>query len=74
VADAVRAIAAQREVPSATVALAWLLGKPGVCAPIIGATSERHLEDAVAATRIQLSPEEVATLEQPYLPRLMSDF
>lgn len=74
VADAVRGVAAQREAAPATVALAWLLGKPGVCAPIIGATSERHLDDAVAATRIQLSPEEVATLEQPYLPRLMSDF
>lgn len=74
VADAVRGVAAQREVPPATVALAWLLGKPGVCAPIIGATSERHLDDAVAAMRLQLTQGEVATLEEPYLPRLTSDF
>jgi 1-deoxyxylulose-5-phosphate synthase len=74
VADAVRRVAAQRDVRPATVALAWLLTKPGVSAPIIGATSERHVDDAVAALALQLSPDEVATLEEPYLPRLMSDF
>jgi 1-deoxyxylulose-5-phosphate synthase len=45
-----------------------------VCAPIIGATSERHLDDAVAAMRLQLTPGELAALEEPYLPRLMSEF
>lgn len=74
VADAVRLLAAQRSVPPATVALAWLLAKPGVCAPIVGATARRYVDDAVAALALELSPDEIATLEQPYLPRLMSDF
>jgi aryl-alcohol dehydrogenase (NADP+) len=52
----------------AQVALAWLLGKPGVSAPIVGATKMQHLEDAVAAVEIRLSPEDVALLEAPYVP------
>lgn len=74
VADAVRELAAQRSVPPAAVALAWLLAKPGVSAPIIGATAQRYVDDAVAALALELSPDEIASLEQPYLPRLMSDF
>jgi 1-deoxyxylulose-5-phosphate synthase len=74
VADAVQAVAAGRGVPKATVALAWLLGRPGVTAPIIGATVAAHLDDAVAALELALNPEEVITLEQRYVPRLLSDF
>ncbi|MFI6041157.1 aldo/keto reductase [Nocardia sp. NPDC051321] len=68
VVDAVRTVAAARALPPAQIALAWLLGRPGVTAPIIGATKMKHLEDAVAATRIRLSEDEVATLQAPYRP------
>lgn len=68
VVEAVAAIAAARGVPRAQIALAWLLGKPGVTAPIVGATKEHHMEDAVAAMDIELTAEEVATLEAPYVP------
>lgn len=68
VVDAVRAIAAERDLPPAQIALAWLLGRPGVTAPIIGATKMAHLADAVAAERIRLSAQEMATLQAPYRP------
>ncbi|MEV5543560.1 aldo/keto reductase [Saccharopolyspora shandongensis] len=68
VVDAVRSVAAERNLPPAQIALAWLLGRPGVTAPIIGATRTKHLEDAVAAVRIRLSEDEVATLQAPYRP------
>jgi 1-deoxyxylulose-5-phosphate synthase len=68
VVDAVRNVAAERDLPPAQVALAWILGRPGVTAPIVGATRTKHLEDAVAAVRIRLSEEEVATLQAPYRP------
>ncbi|GAA5107733.1 aldo/keto reductase [Nocardia iowensis] len=68
VVDAVRTVAAERDLPPAQIALAWLLGQPGVTAPIIGATKTKHLEDAVAAVRIRLSEDEVATLQAPYRP------
>jgi aryl-alcohol dehydrogenase-like predicted oxidoreductase len=68
VVDAVDALAAERGVPSAQVALAWLLHKPGVTAPIVGATKVEHLEDALAATELTLSDEEIARLEEPYRP------
>lgn len=74
VADAVRAVAAARSVPPAQVALAWLLGKPGVTAPIVGATRAGHLADAVAATTLRLTGDEVASLEAPYLPRLVTSY
>ena len=61
-------IAKKRGVPNAQVALAWLLAKPGVTAPIIGATKMSHLDDAVAALSIQLTPEEMKALEEPYQP------
>ena len=61
-------IAAERDVPAAQVALAWLLGKPGVTAPIVGATKLRHLEDALAAERLTLTEDEVERLEEPYVP------
>jgi 1-deoxyxylulose-5-phosphate synthase len=68
VVDVVNAIAAERGVSSATVALAWLLRQPALSAPIIGATKVRHLEDAVAALGLQLSDEETSRLEAPYRP------
>ena len=68
VVDRVVEFAGERGVPPAQVALAWLLHKPGVTAPIVGATKLGHLEDALAAAELALSPEEVARLEQPYVP------
>ncbi|WP_171168055.1 aldo/keto reductase [Streptomyces sp. I05A-00742] len=68
VVDVVRAIAAERGLPPARIALAWLLGKPGVAAPIVGATRDVHVADAVAAVDLTLSEEEVARLEAPYRP------
>jgi aryl-alcohol dehydrogenase-like predicted oxidoreductase len=68
VVDAVRAVAGERGVPPAQVALAWLLGRPAVTAPIVGATKPRHVEDAVAAVDVTLSEDEVARLEAPYRP------
>jgi len=68
VVDALSRVAAQRNVPPARVALAWLLAKPGVCAPIVGATKPHHVDDAMAAVELTLTPEEVAQLEAPYRP------
>lgn len=68
VVERARAVAEQRGVTSAQIALAWLLHKPGVSAPIIGASQMRHLEEAVAAEQIQLSPDEMTLLEEPYRP------
>ncbi len=66
VVDAVKKVAAKRGEPAARVALAWLLSKPAVTAPIVGATKLAHLDDAIAAAEIELSPEEIAILEAPY--------
>jgi aryl-alcohol dehydrogenase-like predicted oxidoreductase len=68
VIDRLTELAAERGEAPARVALAWLLHKPGVTAPIIGATKLAHLEDALAATELALSPEEIARLEEPYKP------
>jgi aryl-alcohol dehydrogenase-like predicted oxidoreductase len=68
VVDRVTEVAAQRGVPQAQVALAWLLHKPGVTAPIVGATRLGHLHDALAAERLSLSEEEMRRLEEPYIP------
>jgi aryl-alcohol dehydrogenase-like predicted oxidoreductase len=54
------------------VALAWLCQKPGVVAPIVGASKPHHLEDAVASLSIKLSVEEIAALESPYTPRAVA--
>jgi aryl-alcohol dehydrogenase-like predicted oxidoreductase len=72
--DVVGSIADRRGVPPARVALAWLLGKPGVTAPIVGATRPGHLADAVAAVDVVLTGEEVSRLEAPYLPRLVTSY
>ena len=61
-------IAEKRGVPQAQVALAWLLSKPGVTSPIVGASKPRHLEDAVGALDIKLTTEEDEALEEPYVP------
>jgi aryl-alcohol dehydrogenase-like predicted oxidoreductase len=59
-------------VSSAQVALAWLLQRPGVTAPIVGATKLEHLEDALAAETLELSESDVAGLEEPYVPHAIS--
>ncbi|NRD52757.1 aldo/keto reductase [Corallococcus sp. AB018] len=68
VVEAVKQVAEARKAPPAQVALAWLLSKPVVTAPIIGATKPEHLEDAVKAVSLKLTPEEVKALEAPYKP------
>ncbi|HMI22181.1 MAG TPA: aldo/keto reductase, partial [Gaiellaceae bacterium] len=68
VVDRLNEVAGERGVAPAQVALAWLLHKPGVTAPIVGATKLEHLEDALAATELELSPEEIGRLEEPYRP------
>jgi len=68
VVDRVTEIAQRRGVPNATVALAWLLHKPGVTAPIIGATKPSHIPDALAAVDFKLDAAEVKALEEPYRP------
>ena len=74
VADALAGVAAQRGVPRAQVALAWLLRKPGITAPIIGASKPEQFADAVAALTLDLSDAEVAALEAPYLPHAVVGF
>jgi aryl-alcohol dehydrogenase-like predicted oxidoreductase len=73
VIDRVVEVAAERGVPSAQVALAWLLHRPGVTAPIVGATKLRHVEDALAAAALELGPDELARLEEPYAPHPIGD-
>jgi aryl-alcohol dehydrogenase-like predicted oxidoreductase len=61
-------VSEKRGLPMAQVALAWMLSKPGITAPIIGATKPHHLEDAIAALSVQLSPDEISHLEEAYRP------
>jgi aryl-alcohol dehydrogenase-like predicted oxidoreductase len=68
VVDRLGELAEARGVARAQVALAWLLTKSAVTAPIVGATKLHHLEDAVAAVSLKLTPEEIASLEEPYVP------
>jgi aryl-alcohol dehydrogenase-like predicted oxidoreductase len=65
-------LAEERGVSSAQVSLAWLLHKPAVTAPIVGATKLAHVEDALAAEELELSQSEVARLEEPYVPHPVS--
>jgi aryl-alcohol dehydrogenase-like predicted oxidoreductase len=74
VVERVAEIAARRGVPRAQVALAWLLHKPVVTAPIVGASKPQHLEDAAAAMSLTLSPEEIAALEESYVPHALAGF
>jgi aryl-alcohol dehydrogenase-like predicted oxidoreductase len=68
VVERVGEVAAERSVPPAQVALSWLLHKPGVTAPIVGATKLEHLNDALAAEQLPLDEDEIERLEQPYAP------
>ena len=72
VIDRVAELAVEAGVPPAQVALAWLLHKPGVTAPIVGATKLEHLEDALAAESLTLSEEQIERLEEPYVPHPVS--
>ena len=74
VVEAVTRVAAARGVPRARVALAWVLRKPGITAPIVGATKPSHLEDAAVALSVRLTDEEVAALEAPYVPHEVTGF
>ncbi len=74
VVDRVAQVAAARGIPRAQVALAWLLAKPVITAPIVGATKLQHLDDALASVRIKLSEEEIALLEEPYIPHAVVGF
>jgi 1-deoxyxylulose-5-phosphate synthase len=74
IVEAVAAIAHERRIPMAQVALAWVLSKPAVSAPIIGATKPQHLTDAIAAVDVELTDAEIARLEAPYTPRANSGF
>ena len=72
--DALQSLVTERGVPAAQIALAWHFTKPFVTAPIIGATKPHHISDAVAATQLKLSSEEVARLEAPYVPHPVLGF
>jgi 1-deoxyxylulose-5-phosphate synthase len=74
VVDRVAQVAAARGIPRAQVALAWLLAKPVITAPIVGATRLEHLDDALASVAVKLSTEEVASLEEPYIPHAVVGF
>ncbi len=72
VVDRLVEVAGERGNPPAQVGLAWLLHKPGVTAPIVGATKLEHLEDALAAEALTLSGEEIERLEEPYVPHAIA--
>jgi aryl-alcohol dehydrogenase-like predicted oxidoreductase len=72
VIDRVGEVAAERGIAQAQVALSWLLHKPGVTAPIVGATRLEHVEDALAAAALALSDEDIRRLEEPYVPHRVS--
>jgi 1-deoxyxylulose-5-phosphate synthase len=72
--ERVSEVADAHGVPMAQIALAWMLSKPVITAPVIGATRPYHLEDAVAALRIELTAEEIRHLEEPYLPHPVTSY
>ena len=74
IVEAVQKVAEARGVPMAHVALAWVLKNPVVTAPILGPTKPHHLPDAVAALDVNLTEEEIHTLEEPYAPHMPSAF
>jgi aryl-alcohol dehydrogenase-like predicted oxidoreductase len=74
VADRVSEIAQERGLPNAQIALAWMLSKPVITAPIVGASKPGHLEDAVAAVGVKLSADEIKRLEEPYQPHPVLGF
>jgi len=74
IVERVAEVAEKRGIPKAQVALAWMLSKPFVTAPIIGASKPHHLDDAVAALGLKLSGEEIAALEESYVPHQIAGF
>lgn len=72
VVDAIEGVAKERGVPMAQVALAWLLQKPAVASPVVGATKPEQLLDAAAAVSLKLTPEEMVRLEEPYIPHAIA--
>ena len=74
IVDHVNAIAASHKASPASIALAWQFTRPYVTSPIIGATKPGHLEAAVAALDIKLTPEEITRLEEPYVPHPVTGF
>jgi 1-deoxyxylulose-5-phosphate synthase len=72
IVDRVNEIGAERGLPPARIALAWLLGRPGITAPIVGATRIEHLDDAIAAVDLELDATEVERLEEPYQPHAVA--
>nr|WTB28765.1 aldo/keto reductase [Streptomyces sp. NBC_00830] len=74
IVERVAAIAEVRGIPRAQVALAWVAQQPGVTAPIVGATKPHHLDDAIAALSVELTPEELEQLEEPYTPHAVAGF
>jgi len=74
VVERVAEVAAARGVPRAQVALAWVASRPGITAPIVGATRPEHVEDAVAAVDLVLTDDEVARLEERYVPHAVAGF
>ena len=74
VVDRLGEVAERRGAPRAQVALAWLLAKPGVTAPIVGASREHHLQDAAGALELRLTAEEMTLLEEAYVPHPVLGF
>src|SRR2546423_10796487 len=74
VVDRVAEVASARGIPRAQVALAWLLAKPVITAPIVGATKLHHLDDALASVAVKLTAEEIAALQEHYVPHAVVGF
>src|SRR5882724_11725507 len=74
VVDRVAQVAAARGIPRAQAALAWLLAKPVITAPIVGATKLQHLNDALASVNVKLSAAEITSLQEPYVPHAVVGF
>ena len=74
VVDCVAEVAGARGIPRAQIALAWLLSKPVITAPIVGATKLHHLDDALASVNVKLSADEITSLEQSYVPHPVVGF
>jgi len=74
VVDRLGEVAEKRGIPRAQVALAWLLARPGITSPIVGASKPHHLEDAAAALGVQLTADETKLLEEPYIPHPVLGF
>src|SRR6202162_607494 len=74
IVDRLGELSEKRGVPRAQLALAWMLSKPFITSPIVGATKTHHLADAAAALSMRLTAEEIASLEEPYAPHPVVGF